>query len=362
MSRIEIMVGVAIALVTTLVIFQVFANSNASNRSTSAGNEAQISGNLGMFRLERDLKVAGMGFGKALTAMSITAGVAPTPYCTVHAYNAGLVPPQFTFPLVHVLITPGAAGVSDQIDVLYGNSESLTFGRRQTASNTLSTSTQSAVGINQSDLVIVTDFQAGSTTVPPAHCKLVEITAAAVLPSNTVGHDSANSTRNDPAPALADAVIPAGTLYDLGRIDPNPQNQSPSLNRWRIVNNTLQFSNLLGDGAVSTVAEGVVLIRAQYGVDDGAAGTAVAGDGIVGPTEWTSVPPANWSQVLAVRFALLARSGQLEKAVGTATVTTAEPAWVGGNFDMRAMPSDWRNYRYRVYESTVVMRNMIWGP
>jgi type IV pilus assembly protein PilW len=153
-----------------------------------------------------------------------------------------------------------------------------------------------------------------------------------------------------------------GTLYNLGPIDPipNPQRQGPSLNQWRIVNNTLQFSNLLGDSAVSTVAEGVVHLRAQYGVDDGAAGAggAIAGDGIISPSEWKSTAPDNWSQVLAVRFALLARSGLLEKSA----VTTGTPTWAGGTFDMGAMASDWRNYRYRVYESTVAMRNMIWGP
>jgi type IV pilus assembly protein PilW len=210
------------------------------------------------------------------------------------------------------------------------------------------------------------------------------------LVSNVVQHHSDASTRNDPAPVVP--VIPDGTLYDLGRIDPNPQNQSPSLNRWSIVNNTLQFSNRLGDGAASTVAEGVVHLRAQYGVDDGAAGAggAVAGDGIISPAEWTSAAPANWSQVLAVRFALLARSGQYEKPVvikgATTVVTTAVPFWAndpgvtartlndgdGHKFTMLNVDgtadstpgdaNDWRNYRYRVYESTVAMRNMIWGP
>jgi type IV pilus assembly protein PilW len=59
--------------------------------------------------------------------------------------------------------------------------------------------------------------------------------------------------------------------------------------------------------------------------------------------------------VLAVRFALLTRSPQLEKSVVAAT-----PTWVGGTFDMSAVP-DWQHYRYRVFESVVAMRNMLWG-
>jgi type IV pilus assembly protein PilW len=142
-----------------------------------------------------------------------------------------------------------------------------------------------------------------------------------------------------------------GVLYDLG-----PQ---PVLNQWQVVNNSLVVSNLLGSaGGATPVAEGVVQLKAQYGIDDGAGG-AVATDGIISPSEWrTAGPgvPADWSKVLAVRFALLARSSALERAA----VTPVAPAWSGGNFDMTGQPANWQNYRYRVFESVVAMRNMLW--
>jgi type IV pilus assembly protein PilW len=233
-------------------------------------------------------------------------------------------------------------------------------------STAISKLTQSGVGINPGDLAVLTN-----TANPPTTCELVEITGPPLLPvprGNLIEHKQGagsgyiDFTTGLPVPAAtrnsagtpAPMNISGGILYDLGA--------RPALNRWSIVNNSLQFSNRLGDGAASTVAEGVVHLVAQYGIDDGAGG-AVADDFIISPTEWrfaapAAVPPvpANWSKVLAVRFALLARSPQFEK-----TAVSGNPTWSGGNFDMSAMPADWQHYRYRVYESTVAMRNMIWG-
>ncbi len=342
MSLIEIMVGLAIALVTTLVIFEVFSTSMASNRTTSSGNEAQISGGIGMFQLERDLKVAGMGFG-TLTQMS-AAGVP----CNVNAINPALTPATFSFPLVPVVITPGAGPVPDQIDVLYGNSAYMTAGRTYQSGSLSSKITVSRGGIHPGDLAVLTD-----PLLPPTVCEMVEITSDANTDGLTVNHvQGAGYTNFYSGAAVVATRNSAGTpatlngtgrLYNLG-----PQ---PTLNQWRVVNTSLGLSNLFSSGVASPVAEGIVNLKAQYGVDTS---TTTPPAGVV--NSWTTTAPVNWSQVLAIRFALLARSSQLEKS----PVTAVAPTWVGGSFDMSAIPN-WQNYRYRVYESVVAMRNLIWG-
>lgn len=339
---IELLVGVAIALVTTLVIFQVFSASTSSNRTTSSGNEAQIAGNIGMFQLERDLKAAGMGFG-----MLANAGGG----CNVQATNPALTTPTFSFPLVPVVITAGGGGAPDQIDVLYGNSSYLTAGRRYGSGVATRKTTVSRGGIQLGDLVIVTD-----NATPPTICEMVEVTDNTNADTLTFNHDAgtnyvnfytgANVAASRNSAGTTATLNLGGMLYDMG--------PAPTRNQWRIANSSLVFSNQLGAGTTSTVAEGVVQLRAQYGVDDGAGG-ATANDGIISASEWTNAAPANWSQVLAIRFALLARSQQLEK-----TAVSGTPTWVGGAFDMSAI-ADWQNYRYRVFESVVAMRNMIWG-
>jgi type IV pilus assembly protein PilW len=83
-----------------------------------------------------------------------------------------------------------------------------------------------------------------------------------------------------------------------------------------------------------------------------------------------SVPTTDeWSQVRAIKVALLVRSKQFEKT----NVTTVAPVWHSWDnanqievvvpFVM-ADPGDgteWERYRYEVFERTVPLRNLIWG-
>ena len=61
-SLVEILVGVAIGIVGMLVIFKTIATWDTHTRSTTAGSDAQTTGSLAMFNLERDIKQAGQGF------------------------------------------------------------------------------------------------------------------------------------------------------------------------------------------------------------------------------------------------------------------------------------------------------------
>jgi type IV pilus assembly protein PilW len=64
---------------------------------------------------------------------------------------------------------------------------------------------------------------------------------------------------------------------------------------------------------------------------------------------------------------MLARIGNYEKPASGANcdATTAAPTWTGGSFpavDIATVTSQDRCYRYRVFETTVPLRNMIWRP
>jgi type IV pilus assembly protein PilW len=114
--------------------------------------------------------------------------------------------------------------------------------------------------------------------------------------------------------------------------------------------------------------DGIVDLQAQYGKDTN-------GDGTV--DVWTKVlsrnAPANFDgidimQVIAVRLAVLARDDHYQKPStpgGPCEATTAanRPTWSGGaflTFDAAgALPSC---YKYRVFETVVPLRNMIWRP
>jgi type IV pilus assembly protein PilW len=151
----------------------------------------------------------------------------------------------------------------------------------------------------------------------------------------------------------------------------------PIYNTYAVANNTLTVSNAFvisgGVPAVNSIADNIVHMRADYGVDNGGVNDGsvpyntvyLPNDGIV--DHYISTAP-NWSQVIAVRVAVVARSALPEKPAAGAgapcDTTTAFPTWSGNtgptrSFDLSA-DANWKCYRYRVFETTVPLRNWIW--
>jgi len=210
------------------------------------------------------------------------------------------------------------------------------------------------------DLVVA----AGTGAVNP--CVLAEVTDIPGTPGQTdvVVHNSGQGRYNKPSGLDGPT---SGTLYNLG---PTPKKVTFSIqgaNRLSLTDD-LQFLDVNGDGVQDQldVADGIVNLQAQYGFD-------ANDDGVVSAAEFTDAEPATaaeWGRLRAVRLAILARSGQFERT----DVTTAAPSWAGGAFTMTNLDGSvgtsapasgqdadrWQRYRYRVYETVVPLRNMIW--
>ena len=128
--------------------------------------------------------------------------------------------------------------------------------------------------------------------------------------------------------------------------------------------------------AAPTVAD-IVNIQAQYGI------SAIAGSNLVtqwvdATGSWAAPSVADRNRIKAVRVAVVARSGLYEKTVVTnacSSLTTAYPtglcAWDATSaspataspapkIDLSNDPN-WQHYRYRVFETIVPLRNMIWA-
>jgi type IV pilus assembly protein PilW len=115
-----------------------------------------------------------------------------------------------------------------------------------------------------------------------------------------------------------------------------------------------------------TLNNNIVQLKALYGKDTN-------GDGAV--DTWDTTTPttnAGWLQVLAVRVAVLARSNQKEKD----PVTFSDPTWDVGTTDAVtgatacggskclslkiSTLTDWQYYRYKMFDTTIPLRNMLW--
>lgn len=344
-SLVEIMVAVAIALIGVIVIFQVMSIWEERKRTTSSGSDAQVAGTIAMYNLDRDLRLAGMGFG--LTAYM---------GCTVQAYDTSRGTPAFTFNLFPLEIINGAAGAPDEIRVLYGTSTTVVGNQAFTTSTSTAKKTTGRAGFNKGDLVLV----GGNGT----DCALVEITENNNADALTIDHavgaytnylgQAVTARYNNPAGT--GGTFSSGALHNFGpgNLTAGTTVPMPRRNSWAIRDNsTLAWSDSLHDSNTwFEVAEGIVDLQAEYGID-------ANNDNMIADAEWVTTTPTDWTQVLAVRAAILARSQQYEKLA----VTPNAPTWMGGAFVMADLADGtaWQNYRYRVYEKVIPLRNIIWG-
>lgn len=155
-----------------------------------------------------------------------------------------------------------------------------------------------------------------------------------------------------PDPAVFPAAAPPPLTVETISVNAQAQLVSSANTNGVIVNNA--------------ISDGIALMKAEYGTDANSNGVIDAG-------EWTQAAPADVLSVYAVRIAVVARSAQPEKpgaADGTCHTTTAFPTWVGtaavpldlsGNVGLAAT-DDWKCYRYKTFENSVPLRNVLWRP
>jgi type IV pilus assembly protein PilW len=374
-SLIELMVGLVVGLVCVLIIVQLHTLWDARKRSVSAGNDAQISGTLGAFALDRDLRQAGFGIGLAGgDPDEANSGVMG---CRVNAINTSLATQDISFDLVPVQIIK-ADDKPDEIRVLYGNSAYFVSRQPIMSSTTESNTLKSREGFLAGDKTILTSTSSGALK-----CYLVELTGMSLSDLNAVEHKAAytytttqgvNKTAVMNSATGTETNIGTGYAFNLGL--------APALTVWKVspTRQSLQRYNSLTENPadVSDVVTDVVTLKAQYGYD-------ASGDGIIAANEWYDTLPgsADYSRLLAVRFGLLIRSRLFERpnteTSPSVPVTASAPKWANGSisFAMRNVDNtadsgasgidgdtaanNWRNYRYRVYDTVVPLRNMIWG-
>ena len=392
LSLVEILVGVLIGMIGIVVIFQVLAVSENQKRNTTGGAEAQGSGALALFSLEEDAQLAGYGIGLS----------GPDPIgCMVAARDATRSGQVLDFRLYPVEIVQGGGNdsdgvanpnpIADEIRVLYGNSSFFVTTRSFTASTGTSKTMDSGgrAGFNLGDKVVF----AGTGASP--QCVLAQITCRPADPAGpacTSGASDPLMVEHDPAAAaypfndgtILGAFAPtSGFAFNLGqaprrdvfRVTTAADVQGPN----RLIVTDKTFSN----GPDVELAAGIVNLQAEYGID---ANT----DNLIEDSEWTTATPApgaGWLNVRAIRIAVLARSEQWDKSASASDPSSCSPnpQWTSGasgalqltNFTMTNVdgtadsyadcsesppsPNNWRRYRYRVYETVVPLRNMIWG-
>jgi type IV pilus assembly protein PilW len=361
MSLVEVLVAVAIGLIGMLIITQAYIASDSFNRSTLGEGGAQTNGTIALFSVERDVRQAGYGIAdsRAFGCGNIKYYVQPN-----YSINAGGTLPNVA--LAPVLITT-TAGQPDQITVMYAS------GATRLAPVTLTTASPAGqFKVDGTYGFFAGDLLLGVNLTGAPNCSLRKLTSVNAGSSLLIYNPGAAGEYN-PTPA-GNGTLPTyvkdDLMFDLGQV---------RRRTFAIVNNNLQATDsLLSDGTTSSfdVVDGIVDMRAQYGKDNGVNNgtvnntTYVLGDGII--DSYDNTPPvtsSDWTQVLAVRVGVLARIGNFEKpsvSGGNCDATTVLPTWSGSAaspfnaVDIATVTSQARCFRYRVFETVVPLRNMIW--
>ncbi len=365
------MVGIVIGLLATLAVTQVMVASEGQKRATSAGSDAQTNGALALNTLQRTLQAAGYGFAAAPNLLG----------CTVSAVFNGAAYTSFMPQLAPVIITDGASGAPDTIRVFGSGKTSFSVPLRvvtpgynpgiSAQSQAFPVAAVRSVQGPQNDSggnpFLAGDLMVASVSATPTtSCEVFQATDDPGASVSVVREDDAAHWNKVGFPTQtypADAVIvnlgqPVDVTFSINA------NNALAVRTLRIAaNGTPTF-----DGPVELFPN-VVQLQAFYGKD-----TTVPADGTV--DAWDNTTPttaAGWQQVTAIRIAVVAQSSQYERD----EVTASNPLWnVGsaiaiagtvtcGSSKCLAMKvdtlTDWKHYRYRVFETIVPLRNMLWN-
>lgn len=353
-SIIELMVAALIGLIGIIIIFQVFSVFEAQKRSTTGGGDAQSSLALGMHAIERDARQAGFGINDpTFFGCTISGWQEPVPGAGGGPAGSG----AFTMPFLPVQIQQGSATPDpvtggfpqpDSVTFFYGSSQlahfppQLILGMVSAASNYRVSNRH---GFELGDIVVA----AGPDTAPV--CTLAQVRALPTIAgsNDVIDHSPGNydvggftlQTKFN-SPGLGPNYQAATTrIFNLGR--------SPTRNTYSISNGQLMQEPFRG--FATPIMDGVVQMQIQYGKD-----TSPVADNVVDIYEDTApTTAAAWGRVLTLRIGLAARVGQYEK---TTVSPTTLSLWSGG--PVWTLTDEERHYRYRIVDTIVPIRNMIW--
>lgn len=347
-SLMEIMVGLVIGMLATLVILQVFSVFEGQKRTTTGSADAQTNGSIALYTIAHELKMAGYGL--------LPASDSPLNCTTVNFGATGITS------ISPLTVTDGgtAAGASDTVTVRYGNSDSGGVPSQITGVGLVGANDvtiDNNLGCHVSDVSLI---------INGATCNLSNVTGPtdiATPPVASVPPDTKTVTLQSVNGAIVGANIAClgGWNTTVFRVNPN---YDPTVKA-----NSQAYLERSG---VPSVAD-IVNIQVQYGVSATGSSNQV--------TQWVNASGGTWAapsvadrnRIKDVRIAVVARNGLYEKDLVTNACTTAKGtvnngpcAWDDTNFD--AAPKidlsndpDWQHYRYRVFETIIPLRNMIWS-
>lgn len=342
---VELLVGMTIGLVAILVVSQVLQGFEAQKRTSTGASDAQTNGNLALYLLDREIRMAGYGL-VGMDGLLCPLGM--------NIYYNGTVPSNGSA-LAPVLVVDGGGAVPDIVtmvrsDTGFGALPTSVVKQMPNPSSIITASGQA--GLQQGDLFVMA-AKDGSKL-----CTLMQMSQPPQLTGNgyNLQHNPGGSSpwnppnpntvfTNAPTYAIGDVVINMGSFVH--------RRYEIQCDQLVEVNPALVAAPYTCNNTTPIVSQ-IVNMQAQYGVAP--AGSQVVNQWVDATGTWAAPSAADVARIKAVRLAVVARSPQYEKdEVSPATLTL----WDNG--PTVSLGTDDRHYRYKIYETVIPLRNVIWA-
>jgi type IV pilus assembly protein PilW len=396
-TLIEILIGLLIGLIGIVVIMQTFAVSEGYKRTATTGSDAQVNGGMALYLVEREVRLAGYGLNQLMSngCQSVVS------YNSTSGTSSSV---RFVPFEINPAGVPAGDANTDVILVSYGTADDFVTG----------IPADQPVGGQAGDYVVSGNwdaFRAGDVVVayqPGATgptCVMADITGVNAAAGNCGGasgspqanllkhgtssfqnsyngcanatpvHNASGGVRDaggNPVPALSQSA--GGMLYNIGGL---PVVKVFAVHGGNLTSCNVMTQNCNNVANYTTLVTGIVSLRAVYGQD-----TDVPIDGRI--NLWTRNglgTSANVMSTLAVALEVTAKSTLKEKPSSGTTCDTTTVAsrpdktqdWFGpglitdstsaaAQIDLSTSAADWQCYRYKLFQTSVPLRNMIWSP
>ena len=394
LSLIELMVVLVISMIIVGAVFGMMSVSEGRKRTTMSVNDINQGGMFALYQLDKAVRSAGSGFsqnwpltyGCRLNVNLNGDQILPLP-ATIAAPFTGLPAQLGGLRLAPVLIvqngTPLATGSSDVLITMAGNAG---FGEIPAefsgtapalAGNVVNLSLVNTMTFNDGNLVLVADRNDAQGNVQPCYVGQVQtgFTGSVAVQLPLAGAYNASAGKDGDATSIS----ATGIAMNLGNVGAG---NLPGFAVYGVgANQTLMFYDLLqsGGNGYGTVplADGVLEMHALYGIDPNNNGTISwqAPTGAFDAAQLSNgsqTAAANLYAIKAVRIGLILRTSLPERAqqlIGSPSTDTATGvvspgplvlfADVPGLSYTRTLQGAEQNYRYRVFETTIPLRNTL---
>jgi type IV pilus assembly protein PilW len=379
-TLIELMVALVIGLIVSLAVYTVLVSYEGRKRTTTSVNDIDQTASYASYMIDKSLRSAGTGFTGGLNPKSTSSSSNSLPLsaanytfgcllktslgAAVLVPKAAIYPAPFALAPMAVRLAPivilDEAGTNGDVLITMGGSGGLS----ESVNNLNASPTSSAITLtnvagftaNDKMLLLATS---NSSALAGTACLVEQVVSNFVQGTGTtytVGlANGASDYRVDPTsyPSITTTAI----AFNLGK--------SPSFYMFGVgANNTLfRYDMLLPSGTnnPSQFADSVYSMQAIYGV--GATKGALVWTAPTGAyasanlLDGSAAANLKLQNIKAVRIALIMRTSLPEKvAVSPATLKVFESTGVDTTVTV-ALASP--NYRYRVVESTIPIRNAL---